>query len=175
MARGFQGDTLSTVLMIGAGVLVWQKMSKTVDKVGERLGVGVNSAGVFQSETTDEINAYQKEVDAWSCNWAALGPNGKSKAKTLANKIFVALRDGFGALENVDEDKLFALLRPLSANELRAVAISFGVPDKNNLLGLTLFTGHIFRWFEEVLHDNYLQGHDLTEMRKIWAKTGLWV
>lgn len=178
-ARGFSGDTMSTLLMIGAGVLVWNRLSSTAEKGANKLAdvleIGKNSAGIFQAETTAEISVYEAEVKGWYCDWKALGAAGKNKTRAIANKIAAEARDGADLITNLDEDLILDLLRPLSANELRAVAIQFGVLDINHAWGSTAWTGHIFHFFDTTFTDSFIGGNDMTEMRKIWAKTGLWI
>lgn len=174
-ARGFQGDTLTTVFMLAAGVLVWNKLSNTVDKVGKNLEFGQNSGGIFQNETTEEINVYESEVKNWSANWATLGAAGKTKCTNIANKLYVEVKNNFGYSSNIDEDYMINLCKPLNANELRAVAILFGVKDINNFAGLTSWSGHIFHLFDTVLTDTMFGGNDLTNMKTVWAKSGLWI
>ncbi len=155
--------------------MLWQKLSSAADVVGKKLGVGENTAGIFQKETSEEINVYEHEVKTWHCNWAALGAGGKTKATGIANKIYTHVKNNFGYTSNIDEDYLIGLCKPLSANMLAAVAIQFGVKDINNGVGMTSFTGHIFHLFDTILEDNLIGGKDLTSMKQVWSKTGLWL
>jgi hypothetical protein len=78
---------------------------------------------------------------------------------------------------NMDEDALFAQVEHLTAEQLRALAYCFGVQDRTNGV-ISLWTGHIFRWYEKALDDvKFYPGQqtELARMRKIWAKSGLWL
>jgi hypothetical protein len=174
MARAGDSDLLHTGLLIVGGMFLWNKLSGVADKVGKRLEIGENSGGVLQSETTEQIDVYEAEVKTWHCDWAALG-NRKTACKAIANKIYTHVKDHAGYTSNIDEDYLIGLCKPLSSNELRAVAILFGVKDLNNFFGFTVWTGHIFHLFDSILTDSYVGGNDMSKMKEIWSKTGLWV
>jgi hypothetical protein len=178
-SRGIQGDTLTLGVVVAAGVILWNKFAPKVegaaDKVAKNLELGVNSGGIFQAETTQEINVFQAEVKTWHCDWKALGTRGKTKCLAIANKIYAEAREGSDYLTNLDEDLIINLCRPLSTNELRAVAILFGVKDINNFFGFTVWTGHIFHFFETSFTDTALGGKDLTTIKTIFAKTGFWM
>jgi hypothetical protein len=178
MARGLGGDDGPSLWMFVACVLVWGKVAgwfnRTSDKVSSTLELGKNSGGVFQSETTEEIGFYETQVKGWTTAWSTL-PQKRKYYQAIAMKIFTHVKDNFGYLSNIDEDYLINLCKPLTANELKAVAICFGVKDINNGVGLTSWTGHIIHLWETILEDSVVGGNDLTNMKKIWGKTGLWV
>lgn len=170
-----------TLLFCGFGfMLIWNKFSgaanKGLDKAKTVFEIGQNSGGVFQQETTEEINQYEGEVKLWHYNPQGF-PKGRSIAfyKAIATKIYVHVKNNFGYASNIDEDYLLNLCKPLTANELRAVAVSFGVKDINNAAGMTSWTGHIFHLFDSILTDTFAGGNDMTAMKTIWAKTGLWI
>lgn len=179
-SRGIQGDTMTMLAFGAAAVLLWNKVSSAADraatKVGGVLEIGKNSGGIFQKESTDEINQYEAEVKTWHYNPQGF-PKGRTIAyyRTIANKIYVEVKNNLGYTSNIDEDYLINLCKPLNANELRALAVCFGVKDFNNAFGMTSFTGHLFHLFDELLTDSPLGGQDLSKMKTIWAKTGIWL
>lgn len=176
--RGFQGDTMSTLLLMAAGILVWQKLSRGAEKVGDKLSdtleLGKNSGGIFQTETTEEISSYQQEVDSWHCNWNTISKARRTQIKGLANKIYTHVKDHSGLTSNIDQGLIISLHKGLNPNELKALAISFGVKDINHVFGMTAWTGHIFHLFE-VAFEGYFNESELAQLRRIWAPTGFWV
>lgn len=172
MARGIGGDDGPSLFMFGACVLgfIWLRDSFTSAKesVSSTLELGKNSGGILQPETTEDISTLQKSVDAITVRWTKC-PHGKAYYLNIAAKCWTELSANY----NTDEAKLFAMLSPLSADELRAVAKTFGVRETSVFGLLTLGSYTIFKAFDEALSDGMF-GNDLTKMRKIWAKTGLW-
>lgn len=129
--------------------------------------IGKNSAGIFQHETTKDIDKKQSFVDKIAVTTTRLKYNS-AHYLAIADMCF----DELTAWLNVDEPRLFAALENLNVYELRAVAKSFGVRE-TSIVGFTSSTFTIFDLMGHTLKDGRF-GNDLTKMRKIWAKTGLW-
>ena len=169
MARGIGGDDGPTIFMFVAVLLIWNKVSslatKGKDAVNDELAK--DHADIFQKETTAELTAMHKMVAAIAVPWSQL-PKTKGHYQDIADTCWNELSSTL----YTSEKKMFDLLTPLKANELKAVAKLFGVRE-TSLLGLTMSSQTIFTAFEVVLGSTFW-GDDLARMRKLWAKTGLW-
>jgi hypothetical protein len=172
MARGIGGEDGPSLWTFLCCILVffWLRSAtaKATKKVEDVLELGKNSGGPLQPETTAQISALEKSVDQIAVSVRKL----KYKMphyQAIADDIWAELTSVF----NIDEAKMFDELKPLDANELRAVAKCFGIKEPA-VLGLTTRTLTIFKAFEWKLSDG-MMGNYLTQMRKIWAKSGLWV
>lgn len=169
MARGIGGDDGPSVFMFAACVLIFFKLSDWAkagkDAVSAELDT--NHASPFQSQTTSEIKKMEKYVAGITYR----SSNLKKPAATyvsIANQCWKELSADW----YVSDRKLFDLLDPLNADELKAVAKAFGVKE-STALGITSGTYTIFTAFDEVLEDGYVF-KDLAKMHLIWKKTGLW-
>lgn len=171
MARGIGGEDGPSIFMFVACVLIWGKVAGWFEKaqngVISGLELGQNSAGPLQAETTVEISTMEAEVKSWPVAWSQL-PKPKTYYQNIANQLW----DESKSKLNIDEARMIALCRPLSKNELMAVAKCFGVRE-SSMLGLTTWTGHIFKAFDLVF-DGMFKKDDLAQMKKIWSVTRLW-
>lgn len=175
MARGMGGDDGPSIWMFFACVLVWGKVQGWFNsaKTGVQEVLDTNYANPVQEETTSDIKLMQDAVKRIAVPWSTLGANAVQRFKGLAMKH----RQLMDTQWNMDEDALFAQVENLKPAELKALAKSFDVPDRTNGV-ITIWTGHIFRWYEKALDDVTLYpGHvtELARMRKIWSKSGLWL
>ena len=169
MARGIGGDDGPSLFMMAACVLIWYKLSDMFkagkDAVEDELNT--NHAGVFQQETSSDIKRMEKTVSGIAYRSSKL-TKPKANYTSIADALWVELKAKF----NTDEGKMFDLLTPLNADELKCVAKEFGVRE-TNFLGFTTATVTLFNAFDQVLTDG-LFSKDLTSMHSIWKKTGLW-
>lgn len=172
MARGIGGEDGPSLWMFVAVILVWGSikswMTETKDTVKDTLGLGQNSGGPFQNQTSEQIKTMDSEVKGWFVQWSAL-PKPKSHYQTIANALFAEMCSNV----NIDEAKIIATCKPLNRNELVAVAKSFGVRDRNYIFGFTAWTGNIFQLFD-IAFDGYYKKEELAELKRIWAPTKLW-
>lgn len=166
MARGIGGEDGPSVWMFLTVILVWAWVKSTFtsakNSVVDTLEIGKNSGGPFQSESTADIDRKNRFIDKIPVTHTRL-PHSSQHYRDIADMLQSELTATF----NTDEPKMFAALTPLSLYELRAVAKAFGV--RENSVGFTYYTYTLFDIMTKVL-----SGSDLTRMRKIWAKTGLW-
>lgn len=171
MARGIGGDDGPSVWMFLCCVLVfgWVKtqLKSAKDSVSDVLELGKNSGGPLQTETTKDISTMEDLVASWPVSWSTL-PKAKSHYQNIADKLWAET----WSKVNIDEQLMIDLCKPLSKNELYAVAKCFGVRDHNNG-PFTVWTGHIFKAFELAL-DGAFKGNEMAQMKKIWAVTKLW-
>jgi hypothetical protein len=66
-------------------------------------------------------------------------------------------------------------LKNLTAQELKFVWVKFGIRS-NTVFAFSMFEGDLFAWFDAELSDwKPWDLNALSDMRKIWTKTGLWV
>jgi hypothetical protein len=173
MARGILGDDGPTLWTFIAVILMWGAFktwfSETKENVKDTLGIGQNTAGPLQAETSADIKTMEGQVKSWHCDYSKL-PNGPTYYSNIANKLWSEI--DVPKLINVDEAAAIALLKPLSKNELMAVAKAFGVREDTSL-GLTTWSGHIFRALDRAFTGMFKAG-DMAQMKKIWAPTKLW-
>lgn len=171
MARGILGDDGPSLWIFISVILIWAWIQKTTDKVvkGVKSGfeIGENSAGPLQPETTKDIANLQAFVDAIPITSSRL-KYPISHYQSIADDCWTELISPI----NIDEAKLFGMFQHLTVYELRAVAKKFGLKEPA-FLGLTVKTLTIFKAFEWKLSDGVF-GNDLSKMRTIWAKSGLW-
>lgn len=158
--------------MAGAVVLgfIWLRdnLAKAGDSLSDKLEIGKNSAGLLQVETTKEIEKMEKQTSGLLIRWTNC-KRGKAYYASVADDIWTECKANY----STDEAKMFELLTPLNADELKAVAQAFGVRE-TSLLGLaTLGSYTIVKALKAALSDGYFS-NDETNMRRIWAKTGLW-
>lgn len=169
MARGIGGDDGPTLWMFVAVILIWTTVRKWFGEVSDKASevVNRNYANPIQKETTQEIAEMEKAVKNTFVPWSKLGP------KTYFQRIAMSQRQNLDTGFNVDEDKLFKELEPLSADQLRAVYHCFGVKDRTNGL-ITLYTGDLFDWYEKELDSWGMKPTEMERMRAIWAKARIW-
>lgn len=171
MARGLGGDDGPSVWMFAACILIWMKVKGWFDSGAAEFDK--NHANIFQAETTAEIQRKTSAAKAVAFRSSRFPPGRKlSYYSKLADDQYKELSSNL----NIDEDKLINALRVLNADELKAVFVSFGVRDLSNLnsLGLAMTTGNIFDFYDRLLSDSWAGGNDYSNMKSIWAKTGLW-
>ena len=167
MARGILGDDGPTIWMLIACILFWGKITDWWGSATNKLDdVVKTTSGVFQSETSDDLSLMQKQVNGWSVPWSTL-PKKRIHYEEVAATLWTEMKKTF-----VDEAKIIAICTGLTAGELKAVAKSFGV-KKEKTFGLTVWEGHIFAAFAQVCEDNIISD-DLTQLRNIWKKSGIW-
>lgn len=168
MARGLGGDDGPTVWMFIACILVWGKIQGWFNSVSD--SVSGNLANPIQTETTAQIKAKEKGVKEIAYRSSQF-QNGHKLAfyQNIADRQYSEMENWL----NVDEDVLLDSLRGLNTDELKAVAKCFGVRD-NAVLGVAQSTGTLFDFYDKILSDSTFGGNDLSNMKKIWAKTGLW-
>jgi hypothetical protein len=166
VARGIGGEDGPSLWMFICVILVWGAVKKWFSDASDKLDQ--NYANPFQQETTKQIQAKEKAVK-----------NTTYKASNLRHKLDYyqqvadAQREEFTATFNIDEDKLISMLKDFNKDELLAVYKCFGVQDAT-ILGIATATGNIFDFYNHLLTDSTLGGNDLSAMRAIWKKTGLW-
>jgi hypothetical protein len=173
MARGIGGDDGPSIWMAVAVICVWGYVKTQVNSAKKTvvagLELGQNSAGPLQEQTSADIAESESAVKSWHCTWSAL-PKPKTYYQNIANKLWTEMRSSF----NIDEAAMIAMCKPLTTNELMAVAICFGVKEATTpFFGLTTWTGHIFQAFDVAL-EGYFKSNDRAAMKKIWAPTKLW-
>lgn len=166
MARGIGGDDGPTLWMFVACILIWGKVQGWFSAAGDALGG--NLANPLQDETTDQIRAKEKRVKDVKYKPTNL-PKVLGFYEQIADDQYSEMLNWF----NVDEDKLINQVKSLNKDELTAVYKSFGVRD-NKVLGVAQSTMNLLEFYQKLLTDSTFGGDDLTTMRKIWAKTGLW-
>lgn len=172
MARGIGGEDGPSVWMFVAVVVVWgavrQWFTETKKSVVDKFEIGQNSGGPMQDQSSAEIQTMQSEVDSWHVAYSAL-----PKPKTYYHTIVNVLKAEMSSNINIDEARIISLCRPLSRNELMAVAKIFGVWDRNYIFGLTAWTGNIFQAFDIAFKGMY-KDDEMAQLKKIWAVTKLW-
>jgi hypothetical protein len=170
VARGIGGDDGPSLWMFVAVVVVWGAfrswMTETKNDVKGALGIGSNTAGPLQAESSSDIKTMEEQVKSWPVTWSAL-PRAKTYYQNIADKIFKEI-----CAVNTDEEMILSLCRPLSKNELMAVAKCFGVRELT-VIGLTTASFHIFGGLERAF-DGIFKGNERAEIHKIWAVTKLW-
>lgn len=168
-SRGIGGDDGPTVWMFIACILVWGKVKGWFDAAGSELDK--NHVNPFQPETNAEVRNKEKLVKEITYRSSNL-KHKLTYYQQIADSQYQELMSTF----NIDEDKLINMLKPLNVDELKAVAKCFGVRDSASVksLGFATGTGTIFEYYNELLSDSTFGGDDLSQMRKIWSKTGLW-
>lgn len=90
--------------------------------------------------------------------------------KSLANRMYEAMQSWqpFFASHFTSAD--WQELQGLNATELRQIVKDFGIKEKYSWMGLhSEITGGLIDWFR-----SDLQGSELSKMKSIFAKTGLW-
>lgn len=170
MARGIGGDDGPSIWMFAACILIWYKLSD-MWKAGKKSvqdELNTNHASILQPETTAEISRLEKKVAAITYK-----PSQLTQPKVYYTNVANTCWKELSANYNTDEEKLFDLLEPMNADELKCVAKEFGVKESTTLFVVTSHTVDIFSAFDLVLTDG-LFGKDLTKMHSIWKKTGLW-
>lgn len=171
MAKGILGDDGPTLWTFIAVILMWGAFktwfSETKNSVKDGLGIGHNTAGPLQAETTADIERLENQVKSWHVQYSAL-----RRPRTYYQNIADQLEREMLSTVNIDEAKLIALCRPLNPNELVMVAVSYGVKE-TTLLGLTTSSVHIFGAFDAAFAGMFKK-NDLAQMKKIWAPTKLW-
>lgn len=174
MARGIGGDDGPSLWMFLACILIWGKIQGWFNSVKKGVEdiADTNYANPMQEESTSDIKLMKDNVSRIAVPWSRLGKNARSRFNTLAMKHRQLMDTG----GNMDEAALYAQVESLTADQLRALAYCFGVQDRTNGL-ISIWTGDIFRWYEKALDDVHWFGSEteLDKMRKIWAKTGLWL
>lgn len=166
MARGLGGDDGPSVWMFLACILIWGKVQGWFNSVKEDLSG--NLANPFQAETTADIRKMEKKIKNTPFSSSAL-----RKPRTHYEEIADAQHKEMTSSFNIDEDRLYQMLELLNVDELKAVYVSFGARD-STALGITAWTGDIFKWYQHLLTDSTFGGNDLSDMRALWKKTGLW-
>jgi hypothetical protein len=167
MARGLGGDDGPSLFMFIAVILIWGSIkdwfSRASDKVEDTLGG--NLPNPLQAETKKQIQDKEKRVAATQnkVRYSTL-PHPVSYYQQIADDFF----EEMGSWFNVDKTRMLARCKMLSADELKAVYVAFDVRD-NNLLGVAQSTGTLLDWFGKLY-----SGDQKAEMKKVWAKTGLW-
>ena len=122
MARGLGGDDGPTLWMFIACILIWGKVKGWFDEASDKLSG--NLANPFQPETTAQIKAKEKHVKTVTYRASHFPPGRKlDYYQQLAEAQF----DEMQSAVNIDEDKLINMLKPLNADELKAVYKCFGV------------------------------------------------
>lgn len=154
--------------MFVACILIYQMVKGWWNKAEDKLNG--NLANPFQTETTEQIRKKEAAVKATTYRSSNLRHKNIDYYQQLADSQFEEMTSSY----NIDEDKLIAQLKPLNTDELRAVYKCFGVKDANVLGTVAAWTQDIFGWYNHLLSDTVLGGKDLTAMRAVWAKTGLW-
>lgn len=171
MAKGILGDDGPSLWMFIAVVLMWGAFktwfSETKKGVKDTFGIGHNTAGPLQSQSTADIERLENQVKSWHVQWSAL-----TKPKTYYDNIADQLEREMLSPVNIDEEKLIALCRGLNKNELMAVAVCYGVKE-TTFVGLTTSTVHIFGAFDFALSGMFKKA-EMAEMKRIWAPTRLW-
>lgn len=173
MAKGILGDDGPTLWTFIAVILMWGAfktwLSETKKDVKDTLGIGSNTAGPLQSESSADIKKMEDQVKAWHVTYSSL-PKPPTYYHNIANKLWAEI--DVPKVLNVDEAAAIALLKPLSKNELVAVAKQFGVKEDTSL-GLTTWSGHIFRALDRAFTGMF-KANDMAQMKAIWAPTKLW-
>lgn len=171
MAKGILGDDGPTLWTFIAVILMWGAFktwfSETKNSVTSTLGIGKNTAGPLQSQSSSDIELAENTVKGWYVGWASL-KLPKTYYQNLADKLWVEMNSGI----NIDEALLISMCQPLSKNELMAVAKCFGVKEAS-MMGLTTWSGHIFQAFD-IAFEGMFKKAELAQMKKIWAVTKLW-
>lgn len=172
MAKGIGGEDGPSLWTFLCVILVWKwftsEASKLEKKVEGVFHVGVNDAGPLQKQTTAQISNMKRKVD--------LIPVVVGKLRQPPHyytEVADSIWDQMNATFFTNKDEIFRLLEPLNVNELNAVAKGFGVRETTVFGLLTLSTYTIFTAMDGTFSDGVVV-KDLTRMRKIWAKTGLW-
>ena len=165
MARGIGGDDGPTLWMFVACILIWGKIQGWFGSLSD--SVSGNLANPIQNETTAQIRAKEKAVKAVTYRSSALKGHPLSFYQQIADAQYDELLSWF----NVDEDKLINMLKGLNKDELKAVYKCFGARD-NKVLGVAQSTLTLMEFYSAIFEDGWA-GNDLTNMRKIWAGTGL--
>lgn len=168
MARGIGGDDGPSLWMFIAVILVWGKIQGWFGEAKDKLNE--NWVNPFQPETNKQVQAKEKAVKNVTYR-ASQFQHGRKL--DYYQQIADSQREEFAATFNIDEDKLLDQLKDLNKDELIAVYKCFGVQDAT-FLGVATATGTIFDFYNHLLTDTRLGGNDLTAMRNIWKKTGLW-
>jgi hypothetical protein len=168
-SRGIGGDDGPTLWMFIACILIWGKIQGWFNAASDKLSG--NLANPLQPETTAQIKAKEAQVKKITYRSSNLTQK-LDHYQQIADAQYKELESYL----NVDEDRLIAMLKPLNKDELIAVYKCFGVRDSTSTTGglLATGTGNIFDFYNEILTDSTFGGQDLTDMRKIWLKTGLW-
>lgn len=172
MARGIGGDDGPSLWMAIAVLCVWASFKswakETTHDVKDTLGIGHNTAGPLQSQTTAEIEAAEKAVKSWTVSWSAL-PKPKTYYQNIADKLWKEMLSQY----NIDEQAMIDACKPLSKGELVAVAKCFGVKEATTIFGLTTWSGHIFQAFDVAL-EGMFKKNEMAQMKRIWSVTKLW-
>lgn len=171
MARGIGGEDGPSLWMFIAVLAVWatvrSALTSAKNSVVDGLGIGQNTAGPLQAETSSEIQTMEDEVKSWPVSWSSL-PRPKTYYSNIASKLWNEVK----ASVNIDEALMVDLCRPLTKNELFAVAKLFGVRESSSL-GFTTWSGHIFKAFDLALAGMF-KSSEMAEMKRIWSVTRLW-
>lgn len=172
MAGGIGGDDGPSLWMAVAVIVCWGAFkswaSEAKKDVSDTLGIGKNTAGPFQDQTSSEIEQIEATVKSWPVTWSAL-PHPKSYYDSIAAKMWREMTSPV----NIDEEQLIAWVKPLSKVELVAVAKCFGVKEATTFFGFTAWTGHIFQAMD-VAFDGMFKKNELAQMKKIWSVTKMW-
>lgn len=172
MARGIGGDDGPSIFMFGACVLgfIWVRdnLKSAGDSVSKKLELGQNSGGILQDETTRDIARMEKSAATIPVRWTNC-KRPRAFYQSVADDIWTECKANY----YVDTDKMFELVEPLNADELKAVAKYFGVRETTFLGVLTLGSYDIVKAMKAALSDGFLAQNE-TRMRQIWSKTGLW-
>jgi hypothetical protein len=171
VARGIGGEDGPSLWMFVAVLCVWPVvknfMSETKKDVTDTLGIGHNTAGPLQSQTSADIQAAEDTVKSWTVSWSTLKP--KTYYQNIADRLWAEMNSQF----NIDEQALIDACKPLSKMELMAVAKCFGVKENTTVFGLTTWSGHIFQAFD-IAFDGMFKKNELAQMKKIWSVTKQW-
>lgn len=158
--------------MFVACILIFQMLKKWWDAASDKIegAVNTNYGGPLQGETTEDIKKKENLIKQVSYRSSQF-PKGRklSYYQHIADTQWKELE----AFVNTDEDKLIAQVASLNTDELKAVYKCFGLKERT-FAKLTVKSGDLFDFYEDVLSDGILAGDDLSRMRKVWAKTGLW-
>jgi hypothetical protein len=171
VAKGILGDDGPSVWTFIAVVLMWGAFktwfSETSNTVKSTLGIGRNTAGPMQAQTSADIERSENVVKSIPVSWSRL-PKSPAYYQSIADKLWKEMNSSI----NIDEYGLISTCRPLSTIELLAVAKSFGVKE-NSHLGLTVWSGNIFQAMD-IAFDGMFKKAELAQMKKIWAPTKMW-
>lgn len=172
MAKGIGGEDGPSIWTFLCVILVWKwftsEAAKLEKKVEGVLHIGVNDAGPLQKQTTSQIANMEKKVARIPLIPAKLKFDPSHYAE-IADMLWSEMNSTF----YTDKNRIFEALEPLTVYELNAVAKKFGVRETSVLGLLTMSTYTIFTAFDGTFSDG-LVVKDLTRMKRIWAKTGLW-
>ena len=142
-------------------------LSETKNSVKSTFGIGKNTAGPMQAQTSADIERAENVVKSIPVSWSSL-PKSPAYYQSIADKMWNEMNSSV----NIDEAALIAACRPLSTGELLAVAKQFGVKE-NTHLGLATWSGNIFQAMD-IAFEGMFKKTELAQMKKIWAPTKMW-